>query len=183
MDYHFTKGQFDEAELENAIIELFKEQEYIYVHGDEIERRYEDVLLESDLRDYLVERYADENLSESELQKIINRIALISSMPLYSGNKETFWEMNNGFDLVRDDAEKLALHIDFINYDDYTQNKFKVVNQLVVKGVHTRIPDLLVYINGIPVAIWEFKSAIKEDATIHDAWTQITKYYTLDCIA
>lgn len=180
MDYHFTKGQFNEAELENAIIELFKEQGYTYVHGDMIERKYEDVLLECDLRAYLAERYADENLSESEIQKIINRIALISSTPLYFGNKETFWEINNGFDLVRDDAEKLALHIDFINFDDYTQNKFKVVNQLVIKGVHTRIPDLLVYINGIPVAIWEFKSAVKEDTTIHDAWTQITKYYTLD---
>src|SRR5699024_585708 len=135
------------------------------------------VLLECDLRAYLAERYANENLSEGEIQKIINRIALISSTPLYSGNKETFWEINNGFDLVRDDAEKLALHIDFINFDDYTQNKFKIVNQLVIKGVHTRIPDLLVYINGIPVAIWEFKSAIKEDTTIHDAWVQITKYY------
>ena len=64
MDYHFTKGQFNEAELENAIIELFKEQGYTYVHGDEIERRYEDVLLEYDLRAYLAERYANENLSE-----------------------------------------------------------------------------------------------------------------------
>lgn len=180
MNYHFTKGQFNEAELENAIIELFKEQGYTYVHGDMIERKYEDVLLECDLRAYLAERYANENLSEGEIQKIINRIALISSTPLYSGNKETFWEINNGFDLVRDDAEKLALHIDFINFDDYTQNRFKIVNQLVIKGVHTRIPDLLVYINGIPVAIWEFKSAIKEDTTIHDAWVQITKYYTLD---
>lgn len=51
MNYHFTKGQFTEAELESAIIELFKAQGYEYLYGDEIERKYEDVLLLDDLRE------------------------------------------------------------------------------------------------------------------------------------
>lgn len=180
MDDHFTKGQFNEAELESAIIELFKAQGYDYVHGDEIARKYEDILLEDDLRAYLSERYAEENLTESEVQKIINNIALISSTPLYAGNKDTFWQINEGFDLVRDDPTKIALHIDYINFEDYSKNKFKIVNQFWVKGQHLRCPDMLVFINGIPMAIWEFKSSIKEDTTIHDAWAQITQYYTLD---
>ena len=180
MDYHFTKGQFTEAELEGAIIELFKAQGYDYVHGDEIARKYEDILLEDDLRAYLCERYAEEELTENEVQKIINNIALISSTPLYTGNKDTFWQINEGFDLVRDDPTKLALHIDYINFEDYSKNKFKIVNQYWVKGQYLRCPDMLVFINGIPMAIWEFKSAIKEDTTIHDAWAQITQYYTLD---
>ena len=129
MTYHFTKGQFNESELENAIIELFKNQEYDYIHGDSIHRKYEDVLLEDDLRAYLSERYAKEGLTESEIQKIINRIKLIPSSPLYAGNRETFWLINEGFDLVRDDPDKIALHIDFINFDSPKQNKFKVVNQ------------------------------------------------------
>ena len=58
MDYHFIKGQFNEAELENAIIELFKNQEYDYIHRDSIHRKYEDILLKDDLRAYLSERYA-----------------------------------------------------------------------------------------------------------------------------
>ncbi len=180
MDYHFTKGQFTEAELESAIIELFKAQGYDYIHGDEIARKYEDILLEDDLRTYLSERYAEEKLTESEVQKIINNIALISSTPLYAGNKDTFWQINEGFDLVRDDPTKLALHIEYINFEDYSKNKFKIVNQFWVKGQHLRCPDMFVFINGIPMAIWEFKSAIKEDTTIHDAWAQITQYYTLD---
>lgn len=180
MDYQFTKGQFIEAELESAIIELFKEQGYDYVYGDEIARKYEDILLEDDLRAYLYERYAEKNLTDNEVQKIVNNIALISSTPLYAGNKDTFWQINEGFDLVRDDPSKLALHIDYINFEDYTKNKFKIVNQYYVKGQHLRCPDMLVFINGIPMAIWEFKSAIKEDTTIHDAWAQITQYYTLD---
>ena len=180
MSCDFTKGQFTEAELESAIIELFKAQGYEYVYGDEIARKYEDILLEDDLRAYLSERYAEEELTESEVQKIINNIALTSSNPLYAGNKDAFWQINEGFDLVRDDPTKLALHIDYINFEDYSKNKFKIVNQFWVKGQHLRCPDMLVFINGIPMAIWEFKSAIKEDTTIHDAWAQITQYYTLD---
>lgn len=180
MDYHFTKGQFNEVELESAIIELFKNQEYDYIHGDSIHRKYEDVLLEDDLRAYLSERYAKESLTESEVQMIINRIKLIPSTPLYAGNRETFWLINEGFDLVRDDPDKIALHIDFIYFDSPKQNKFKVVNQYYVKGEHLRCPDMLVFINGIPIAIWEFKSAIKEDTTIHDAWKQINIRYNRD---
>ncbi len=182
MDYHFTKGQFTEAELESAIIELFRAQGYEYIHGDAIERKYEDVLLVDDLRAYLSERYADKHLTESEIQKIINRILLISSTPLYAGNKETFWQINEGFDLVRDDPNELSLHIDYLYFDNKEahKNKFKIVNQYYVKGRYMRCPDMLVFINGIPMAIWEFKSAIKEDTTIHDAWAQITQYYTLD---
>lgn len=57
---------------------------------------------------------------------------------------------------------------------------FKVVNQYSVQGEHLRRPDLLVFINGIPIAICEFKTAIEEDTTIHDAWEQITIRYTRD---
>ena len=96
MDYHFIKGQFNEDELEHAIIELFKDQGYEYVHGDEIARKYEDILLEDDLRAYLSERYAEENLTDNEVQKIINNITLISSTPLYAGNRDTFGKSTKG---------------------------------------------------------------------------------------
>ena len=81
---------------------------------------------------------------------------------------------------MRDDISKVALHIDFIDYDDPGNNKFKVVNQYSVQGERLRRPDLLVFINGIPIAICEFKSAIEEDTTIHDAWEQITIRYCRD---
>ena len=45
MDYHFTRGNFTEGELENAIVELFKQQGYIYQHGDEIHRQFKIVSL------------------------------------------------------------------------------------------------------------------------------------------
>ena len=178
MDCHFTKRKFTEAELEKAIIELFKQQGYVYICGENMHRQYEDILLEDDLCSFLLTRYSD--LSEGELQKIINKIALIQSTPLYTGNKETFWLVNEGFDLQRDDITKIALHVDYIDYDHPEKNIFKVVNQYSVQGERLRRPDLLIFINGIPITICEFKSAINEDTTVFDAWEQITKRYTRD---
>lgn len=180
MDYKFEKGTFNEEQLELAIIELFKQQGFTYVHGDTIHRRYEDVLLMDDLLSFIKDKYADEGLTEIELQKIVNKIKLISATPLYSGNKETLLLINEGFDLVRDDPSKVALHVDFIDYDEPSNNLFKVVNQYTVQGKRKRIPDFLVFVNGIPVCIWEFKSAIREDATIYTAWEQINKRYNRD---
>ena len=180
MDYHFEKGKFTEAELEQAIIELFTVQGYTYVHGGNIHRQYEDILLLDDLRSFLTARYATENLSDVEIQKIINKLNLINATPLYIGNREAFWLVNEGVDLIRDDISKVALHVDYIDFDHPENNIFKVVNQYSVQGEHLRRPDLLVFINGIPVAICEFKTAIEEDTTIYDAWEQITIRYCRD---
>ena len=180
MDYEFVRGQFTEAQLEAAIIELFQQQGYIYVHGEKIHRQYEDILLEDDLRLFLQQRYAHEGLSETETQKIINQLTLIPASPLYEGNRAAFWLVNEGFALQRDDLSKVALHIDYIDFDHPENNIFKVVNQYSVQGERLRRPDMLVFINGIPVAIFEFKSAINEDANAHDAWEQITIRYTRD---
>ena len=73
------------------------------------------------------------------------------------------------YDLARDDVSKVAHHIDYINYDEPDKNIFKVINQYSVQGEHLRRPDTLLFINGIPIAIFEFKTAIEEDTTIHDA--------------
>jgi type I restriction enzyme R subunit len=180
MDLSFLTGQFTEEQLEKAIIELFVAQGYTYVHGDTLHRRFEDVLLEDDLRAYLYKKYADEALTESEIGKIISHIKLVPSEPLYQGNREAFWLINEGFDLQRDDPTKIALHVNYIDFENTSNNSYKVVNQLSVQGSRLRRPDLLLFINGIPIAIFEFKSAIKEDTTIYDAWEQIHKRYCRD---
>lgn len=180
MDYSFEKGKFTEDELEQAIIELFKEQGYDYVPGESIHRQYEDILLEDDLCSFITTRYSDADLSEVEIQKIINKLSLIQAAPLYEGNRKAFWLINTGFDLEREDTSRVAIHVDYIDYDEPSNNSFKVVNQYSVQGDRLRRPDLLVFINGIPIAICEFKTAIEEDTTIHDAWEQITIRYCRD---
>ena len=74
------------------------------------------------------------------------------------------------------------LHIYLINYDKdkIDNNTFKVINQIEYVENHLRIPDGVIYINGIPLVIFEFKSAIKENTTIHDAYDQLTIRYKRD---
>ncbi|MCK9288561.1 MAG: HsdR family type I site-specific deoxyribonuclease, partial [Sphaerochaetaceae bacterium] len=178
MDLSFIRGQFTEAQLEEAIISLFQEQDYKYVHGETIHRGFDEILLKDDLQAYLANHYPD--LTAAETKKVISRLENIPSAPLYIGNRETFLLVNEGFDLVRDDPSKIALHINYINFEEPDKNVFKVVNQFSVQGDRLRRPDLLLFINGIPVAVFEFKSAIKENTTIYDAWEQITIRYCRD---
>lgn len=169
-------NKFTEVELENAFIELFKKQGYSYCNGEEIHRKYDDILLYEDLTKFLKTKYFD--ITESELQRAISLIDNIPSVPLYDGNKETYTKVIEGFDLIREDSTKTALHINYIDFDNIENNIFKVINQYTVEDVTNRRPDLLVFINGIPITIFEFKTAIEEDKTIHDAWEQIhIRYY------
>jgi type I restriction enzyme R subunit len=178
VDLNFVRGQFTEAELESAIITLFTEQGYDYVLGETIHRSLEDILLSDDLRAYLAAHYSD--LTAAETAKIISRLDNIPATPLYQGNRETFLLVNEGFDLVRDEPGKIALHVSYIDFENPESNIFKVVNQYSVQGDRLRRPDVLLFINGIPVAVFEFKSAIKENTTMHDAWEQITIRYCRD---
>lgn len=178
MDLDFIKGQFTEAELEGAIINLLEAQGYTYVRGDTIHRRFEDILIKEDLRSYLAMHYPD--LSTTETEKIISRLEHIPAAPLYEGNREAFQLITEGFDLGREEQGKIALHVQYIDFDAPGKNIFKVVNQYSVQGERLRRPDLLLFINGIPVAIFEFKTAISESTTIHDAWEQIHFRYCRD---
>jgi type I restriction enzyme R subunit len=180
VDLNFIRGQFTEAQLEEAIISLFEAQNYVYIHGETIHRGFEEILLKDDLRAYLASHYPD--LTAAEMEKIIGRLENIPSTPLYLGNRETFLLVNEGFDLIRDEPGKIALHINYIDFETPDKNVFKVVNQYTIRGQDERLrrPDMILFINGIPVSIFEFKSAIKENTTVHDAWEQITIRYCRD---
>ncbi|MEG0691578.1 MAG: HsdR family type I site-specific deoxyribonuclease, partial [Oscillospiraceae bacterium] len=180
MNYIFEKGKFTEAELESAIITLFEAQGYTYVHGDNIHRQFDEILLEDDLCSFLRKKYVKDSLTENEIKRIVSRLTLIPSASLYTGNREAFGLINEGFDLTRDEPGKLALHVNYIDFETPANNTFKVVNQYSVQGERLRRPDVILFINGIPIAICEFKTAIEEDKTTHDAWKQITIRYCRD---
>ena len=66
------------------------------------------------MRAFLSNRYED--LTETEITKTISRLKNIPSAPLYVGNREAFWLVNEGFDLQRDDPGKIALHVNYIDF-------------------------------------------------------------------
>lgn len=181
MEYTFERGKFTESELEAAIIQLFKNEGYSYQNGEFMHREFDEILNTGEVRSFLANRYAKDHITDAELDTCIARLENISDTPLYDGNRETFLLVTEGFDLVREDTGTLPLHIDYIDFSDFTQNSFKVINQYsITDGDETRRPDLIVFINGIPVGICEFKTAIEENKTVHDAWKQITVRYNRD---
>jgi len=133
-------NKFTESELENAIIELFPQEGYTHVYGDSIHRKYDEILLEDDIKEYLLKNYANAALTEAETAKIINHIKLVPAYPLYDGNKTAFRLVNEGFDIKRDDPKKQNIHINLIDFDNPQNNNFKVINQFSVQGERLRRP-------------------------------------------
>lgn len=184
-DFLPENDKFTEDELEQAIIDLFCRQDiggvkWSYESGEAMSRDLTEPLLEDRLASSIRSRYTHLQLTDSEVQTVVSELKRIPDTPLYEGCRQTFWLINEGYTLVREDASKPAVHIEYIDFDDISRNDFRVVNQYTVEDVRERRPDLLCFVNGIPLAILEFKTAIEEDKTIHDAWKQISVRYARD---
>jgi type I restriction enzyme R subunit len=172
--------KFTEESLEKAVIELFGEVGIPHIQGQEIHRVPEDILFKQDLRQYLSNRYASEQISDSEIESIIRRLESLPPSSLYESNRQFMELVSNGFNLLRENRDMKDFHVELLNKSKIEENIFKIVNQLEVKGIEKRIPDAIVYINGLPLVVLEFKSAIKENTTILDAHTQLTVRYRRD---
>ncbi|MFW2566122.1 type I restriction endonuclease subunit R [Aliarcobacter butzleri] len=173
-------SKFTEEKLELAFIELLGNQGITYQFGKEIVRNESEVLLEDDLKEYLKNRYKTENITDSEITGIVRKLQNYPASDLYDSNKSIMKLISDGFILKREKADDKDIYIEFINYNDVNSNNFKIVNQLEIMGYEKRIPDGILYINGIPLVVFEFKSAIREEATIHDAFIQLTTRYRRD---
>jgi type I restriction enzyme R subunit len=194
--------KFTEEKLEQAIITLLGEQGYPHVRGDTLTRNPQDVLLPDDLRAYLQNRYAHEGITPGEIEQIVRHLDNLPASDLYDSNKAIMKLVADGFLLKREDRSQKDLYIQLIDYSDLTaqripaagevasigdaapayhhKNRYKLVNQLEIEGFEKRIPDAILYINGLPLVVFEFKSAIREEATLHDAYVQLTTRYRRD---
>lgn len=196
--------KFTESKLEQAIIALLGEQGFPHTAGTSIQRSADEVLLKNDLRSFLASRYAQDGITESEITAIINRLDKLSASDLYASNKTLHKWVADGFLLKREDHTQKDLYIQLLDYNGLPAqrapkpgevdtliaeehghyhsggNIYRVVNQLEIEGLEKRIPDAILYINGLPLVVFEFKSAIRENATIHDAWKQLTIRYARD---
>ena len=173
---------FSEAVLEQAIIDKFIAEGYEHVSGDDLHRELTDVLIEEDLSAFLAAKYAPQGITASEISSIIRSLRYASALPVYSANQSMFLRMVEGETFVREDRSAKDFHLQLLDFDtDNNKNIVKIVNQMTIKGPKAiRRPDAIVYVNGLPVVVMEFKSAIKEDTTIHDAYVQITTRYMRD---
>ncbi|MEJ1336733.1 MAG: type I restriction endonuclease subunit R [Candidatus Sedimenticola sp. (ex Thyasira tokunagai)] len=172
--------QFTEDKLEQAIIALLEDKEYAYHKGDSFTRQPSEVLIKDDLRTFLGKQYAKDDITKDEIESVINRLDRLPAADLYDSNKTIHKLVADGFLLKREDRSQKDLYIQLIDYSEADSNYYKVVNQLEIVGSEKRIPDAILYINGVPLVVFEFKSAIREEATIHDAFVQLTTRYARD---
>lgn len=172
--------KFTEEKLEQAIISLLGEQNIPHIYGENILRDTTQVLLIDDLYAYLKKRYASEGINDNEISSILRDLESYPSSDLYETNKAIIQKISNGFLLKREDRSQKDLFIELIDYSSTDSNIYKIVNQLEIRGYETRIPDGILYINGLPLVVFEFKSAIRENATLHNAYMQLTTRYRRD---
>ena len=174
--------KYTESQLEKSFIHLLKSEGYEYVKGKEVFRASgREVLIREDLSAFLLSRYPD--LETIEMETLINELAYQPASSLYDSNKYIGKLLADGLIFKRNDRSKKDLHIRYIDIDPESllnSNRFKIVNQLEIQGKELRIPDLILYINGIPVVVFEFKTTIEEEITIYDAYKQLSIRYRRD---
>lgn len=196
--------KFTEEKLEKAFTELLGQQGFPHHLGITINRKPEDVLIEEDLQNFLLTQYASKGITVNEIKSIILHLRSLLASDLYESNKTFLKMLSDGFILKREDRNQKDIYIQLIDYsglnkqrqpdpeqlitvvaefeEEYSQdnNIYKFVNQLEILGSEKRIPDGIVYINGLPLVVFEFKSAIREEATVFDAFKQLTVRYSRD---
>jgi len=194
--------KFTEEKLEKAFTELLEVEGFPHHLGNSIIRSVDDVIIESDLLNYLLTKYTSQNLTQSEAKSIVLQLRSLPSGDLYESNKTILRWLSDGFILKREDRYQKDIHIELIDYNGLKSqlastdldilfaeskvqypadcNIYKFVNQLEIVGNEKRIPDGIIYINGLPLVVFEFKSAIREEAAIYDAFTQLTVRYKRD---
>ncbi|WP_339624649.1 type I restriction endonuclease subunit R [uncultured Winogradskyella sp.] len=172
--------KFTEAKLEEAFIELLGNEGYPHFLGNTINRNEEEVLIEEDLIAFLLSQYKNDGLTTNEAKSIVLQLKTLSSSDLYETNKTIMQWLADGFTFKREDRNQKDIWIYLIDYSEANNNTYKFVNQLEIVGTEKRIPDGIIYINGLPVIVFEFKTAIQENCTIHNAYTQLTTRYKRD---
>lgn len=196
--------KFTEAKLEEVFITLLGQENIPHISGKTIVRNADEVLIKEDLKSFLLKQYKTEAITVSEIEQIIRQLENYAASDLYESNKAIMKVISDGFILKREDRSKKDLYIQLIDYNNLGEvlqpsseylttivtteptsygddnNIYKIVDQLEITGFEKRIPDIILYINGLPLVVFEFKTTIKENCTIHDAYTQLTIRYKRD---
>ena len=175
-------GHYCESEYEYAFIAFLESAGWNYSLGTNIARETKrDVLIADDFREFIASTNPD--LTEEEANRIFDNIRLAGSESDFSTLHKIYGWMVNGIQFTPKDG--LAKMIPLIDFENPSKNVFRVVNQFVVEYTNngqkeTRRPDILLFVNGMPLCVIELKNPADANATIFDAWEQINIRYWRD---
>lgn len=176
----FEQVHMNEDSYEESIIELLRDElGYKYLYGPDVSRtsdRYDDALLPGAIEDSL--KAINPDINRRAIQGAITKLKEIEGGSLVAKNK-VFMEMLQSGVEVRwfDGAEDRTDIVKLIDFDNPERNSFHVVNQwtYIERGTNKR-PDVVVFVNGLPVVIFELKSPARAEADDSDAYQQIQNY-------
>lgn len=174
-------GRYCESEYESAFIAFLQSVGWTYLPGNKIKRCYRDVLIADDFRAFITK--ANTDLLEEEIEQIYDTVRLVGAESDFATLHKVYKWMVDGIQFTPQSG--LPIQVTLIDFETPENNIFHVVNQLTVDYINNgqrenRRPDVLLYVNGMPLCIIELKNPADSHSTIYDAWEQITIRYWRD---
>lgn len=167
---------FTEADYEKSVIELFQNLGYSYIYAPELERDYSCPVLESTLQDCLVK--INQNLPYAAIIEAIGKLRDFDAGSLLQRNEILMNYLQNGIPVKYVEAGEERTNIVYlIDYDSVDHNDFCVLNQFTyIENGNNRRPDVIVFVNGLPLVVIELKSPSKDEVGAENAYHQIRNY-------
>lgn len=175
-------GRYCESDYENAFLSFLEAEGWQYLPGNSILRTSRrEALYTDDLEQFLSRTNFD--LTVEEIRQIIDTVRLAGAESEFATLHKVYGWMVNGIQFTPQNG--LPQMVALIDFEAPENNIFRAVNQFTVEYTNngqteTRRPDVLLFINGIPLCVIELKNPADERATIHSAWEQINIRYWRD---
>lgn len=175
-------GRFCESEYEYAFLSFLEEEGWQYLAGKRVPRGSKaTVLYMDDMEQFLSKTNAD--LTAEEIRQIMDSVRLVGAESEFAALHRVYGRMVDGVQFTPQNG--LARMIALIDFEHPKNNIFRAVNQFDVEYTNNgqkeiRRPDVLLFVNGIPLCIVELKNPGDANATIYDAWKQINIRYWRD---
>ena len=167
---------YSEADYENSIIELFKNDlEYEYIYGPDIERDfyvpyYEDVLIDSLYK-------FNRGLPDDAIQDALFKLKNFENGELIRQNAIFMDYLQNGIPVrYVDNGEECSSIVYIVDYKNVDNNSFIVANQWTFIENSNKRPDVILFLNGLPVVLVELKSPSREETDVSEAYRQLRNY-------
>lgn len=167
---------FTEADYENAVIELFQNMGYQHIYAPELENRdfysplYEEVLLNS-------LHQINPNLPEDAINDAYNKLKNFENGTLVQKNSVFMDYLQNGIEVkYTQNGEEHSALCYLVDYKKPENNSFIVANQWTFIENSNKRPDVILFLNGLPIVIIELKSPSREETDSSEAYRQLRNY-------
>lgn len=165
-----------EATVQKAAIEWLQDLGYTYQEGNSLQRDLKKIVLESELRTFLQTNYP--KVPATAINEAFALFTQHEGMDLDHRNRDFHRKMTQGVSVSWKDAQgkEQAKHIYPISFKETHKNGFICTDEVTIVGKNTRRTDLLIYINGLPVIVFEFKNMFDKEVGVDNAHRQIGHY-------